>query len=99
MKIEHLVTKRIQKGQRRLFFHCKNESAKPFGGKIEVKLLAGFVPVKKITAFADAITPGFYSVFYADVPVALSALWTSFSWSWGMYEGEGEKSDKFEKVY
>lgn len=99
MNVKHLVTKRVEKGKRRLFFQLHNDSQKPFGGKVEVKLLAGIVPVRKISAFADAITPGFYSVFFVDVPTALATLWSSFSWSWGTYEGKGEKSGKFERVY
>ncbi len=99
MIVEHLVTKRVEKGKRRLFFRCHNDDQKPFGGKIEIDLLLLGKPIKKINAYSEPLQPGVYSVFYADVSTIVANSWGSFSWSWGKYAGTGEKSDKFEKVY
>lgn len=99
MKVEHVVTKRVQSGKRRLFFRCHNNGQMPFGGKIEIELAVFGKTISKINAYNEAIAPGFYSNFYADVPTVIAEMWSSFRWSWGSNSGKGDKSKKFEKVY
>lgn len=98
MIVEHLITKQVEPGKRRLFFHAYNDSEKPHGGKIEVKLLMGPLELKQINAFSQAVPPDTRSVFWADVPVVVAKTFRSFSWSWGSHQGDGVKSKKFEKL-
>lgn len=101
MNVIHLITKKLKKGERRVFFQIHNDSPQPFKGEIVVQLLFLGVPVFSSQGELREVDAESYGNFYIDVPTP-GPHFTSFSWWWvgtkEHYFGEGVNSGKNEDL-
>ncbi|WP_420153554.1 hypothetical protein [Siphonobacter sp.] len=101
MNVIHLITKKLKKGERRVFFQIHNDSKQPFKGQIVLQLLFLGVPVFSSKGEMQEVAGESYGNFYVDVP-SQGVRFTKFKWWWvgskEHYFGEGVNSGKKEDL-
>ena len=103
MEINHLITKKIEKGSRRLFFQLVNDSGQPMKGSVlmDLRWLLGSsfninIDIEKV------INNGEKAFIYFDMPEITAKRWKSMEWVWHdgdkKFQGRTKKVDKFEDL-
>lgn len=99
MNVVHLITKKLKKRERRLFFQVHNDTDQTFKGQIVLQLLFLKMPVFTSQGELHEIAGNCYGNFYIDVP-SRGARFSKFKWWWvgtkNHYFGDGENSGKKE---